>query len=79
MFALVLLQQTPIIVEVGQPPEATADISIDFVVGMFAMAGLFLLAALIGSLLVAGAILLHTRRQREAASSADPRHTTLRI
>ena len=53
MGVLSLLQQNPIIVDVGKPPEATPDISLDFVVGMFALAGMFLLAALVGSLIVA--------------------------
>ena len=79
MFVLALLQQTPIIVDVGKPPEPTPDISIDFVVGMFAMAGVFLLAALIGSVLVAGAILFYKRRHNRLASSNDTTHTTLRI
>jgi len=79
MFVLALLQQTPIIIEVGKPPEATPDISIDFVVGMFAMAGIFLLAALIGSLVVAGSMLIYKRRQQKAASSNETSHTTLRI
>ncbi|HLG60033.1 MAG TPA: hypothetical protein VI485_32130 [Vicinamibacterales bacterium] len=79
MFVLALLQQTPIIIEVGKPPEATPDISIDFVVGMFAMAGIFLLAALIGSLVVAGSMLVYKRRQQKAASSNETSHTTLRI
>jgi hypothetical protein len=79
MFVLALLQQKPIIIEVGQPPEATPDISIDFVVGMFAMAGIFLLAALIGSLVVAGSMLVYKRRQQKAASTNETSHTTLRI
>jgi hypothetical protein len=79
MFVLALLQQKPIIIEVGKPPEATPDISMDFVVGMFAMAGIFLLAALIGSLVVAGSMLVYKRRQQRAASSNETSHTTLRI
>jgi hypothetical protein len=78
MVAVSLLQQNPIIVDVGKPPEPTADISLDFVVGMFAMAGMFLLAALVGSLIVAGVILLMKRRQQRL-SPDDPSHTTLRI
>ena len=76
MFVLALLQQKPIIVEVAKPPEATPDISIDFVVGMFAMAGIFLAVALMSSLVVAGVILFIKRRQR---SSSDLGHTTLRL
>jgi hypothetical protein len=78
MLFLKLLQDKPIIVDVGKPPEPTPDISIDFVVGMFAMAGVFLLAALVGSLIVAGVILFMKRRQQRL-SPDDPGHTTLRI
>jgi hypothetical protein len=78
MVILALLQQQPIIVDVARPPEPTPDISLDFVVGMFAMAGVFLLAALVGSLIVAGVILFMKRRQQRL-SPDDPTHTTLRI
>ena len=78
MGVLSLLQQNPIIVDVGKPPEVTPDISLDFVVGMFAMAGMFLLAALVGSLIVAGVILFMKRRQQRL-SPDDASHTTLRI
>jgi hypothetical protein len=78
MLALGLLQDQPIIVDVGQPPEPTPDISIDFVVGMFAMAGVFLLMALVGSLIVAGVILFMKRRRQRLAAD-DSGHTTLRI
>lgn len=75
---LMLLQQKPIIVDVGKQPTPTRDVTFDFLVGMFAMAGLFLLAALIGSALVATGIILYKRRR----SSTDPSqqdHTSLRI
>jgi hypothetical protein len=78
MLLLRLLQDKPIIVDVGKPPEPTQDISLDFVVGMFAMAGVFLLLALVGSLIVAGVILLMKRRQQRLAPD-DPGHTTLRM
>lgn len=74
-----LLQPGPIIVDVGQPAETTPDISLDFVVGMFAMAGVFLLAALIGSAVVAGVILLRARRREASASAGAPTHTRLQI
>jgi len=77
-FVLRLLQDKPIIVDVGKPPETTPDISLDFVVGMFAMAGVFLLAALVGSLVVAGVIVLMKRR-RQRLTPDEPGHTTLRI
>jgi hypothetical protein len=78
MFLLALLQDRPIIVDVGKPPEPTPDISLDFVVGMFAMAGVFLLVAFVGSLIVAGVILFMKRRQQRL-SPDDQSHTTLRI
>jgi hypothetical protein len=78
MILLRFLQQNPIIVEVAKPPDPTPDISIDFVVGMFAMAGVFLLLACVGSLIVAGVILFMKRRQQRLAPD-DPGHTTLRI
>jgi hypothetical protein len=78
MLLLRLLQEKPIIVDVGKPPDPTPDISLDFVVGMFAMAGIFLLVALVGSLIVAGVILFMKRRQQRV-SPDDPGHTTLRL
>jgi len=78
MSVLALLQQKPIIVEVGKPRAPTRDVTFDFLIGMFTMAGIFLLAALIGSLLVAGGIILYKRR-RSSTGSSDPGHTTLRI
>ena len=78
MFAFSLLQDKPIIVNVGKAPDPTPDISIDFVVEMFAMAGIFLLAALVGSLIVAG-VILFMKRRRQRLEPDDPGHTTLRI
>ena len=80
MFAslLSLLQQKPIIVDVTKQPTPTHDITFDFLVGMFAMAGLFLLAALIGSVLVAGGIIFY-KRQRSSTDTSQHDHTTLRI
>ena len=80
MFAslLSLLQQKPIIVDVTKQPTPTHDITFDFLVGMFAMAGLFLLAALIGSVLVAGGIIFYKRR-RSSTDTSQHDHTTLRI
>jgi hypothetical protein len=78
MVVLGLLQDTPIIVDVGKPPAPTPDISLDFVVGMFAMAGVFLVSALVGSLIVAG-VILFMKRRRQRLSPDDPGHTTLRI
>jgi hypothetical protein len=75
---LMLLQQKPIIVDVGKQPTPTRDITFDFLVGMFTMAGLFLLAALIGSALVAGGIIIYKRRH-SSTDAGQQDHTTLRI
>jgi hypothetical protein len=84
LIMLQLLQQAPapppIVVEVIKQPEPTRDIAIDVILGMFAMAGVLLAAAAIGSVLVAGGIILY-RRWRD---SSDPdmgqhTHTKLRI
>lgn len=70
-----LLQPDPIIVDVGSQAAPTPDISLDFVVGMFEMAGVFLLAAALGSALVAGCVLLIKRRRQ----AAGPDHTRLHL
>jgi hypothetical protein len=76
---LSLLQQNPIIVDVGSQPETTGDISIDFVIGMFAMAGVLLLVAAVGSLIVAGIVFLVKRRQEASGTGGSTGHTTLKI
>jgi len=78
MTLLMLLQQKPIIVDVGKQPPPTHDITLDFVAGMFAMAGLFLLAALVGCVIIAGGIILYKRR-RSSTGTDGPDHTSLRI
>ena len=73
------IQQEPIIVEVLKQPDAARDISIDVVLGMFAMAGVFLLVAALGGL-VAGAIFIGIRRFRDSsAPPTDTEHLRLRI
>ena len=52
-----LLQQ-PVIVDLRDQPPPSHDISIDVVLGMFAMAGVFLAVAAIGSAIVAGGMIL---------------------
>ena len=42
---MIALQQNPIVVEVVKQPQPSHDISIDVVLGMFAMAGVLLAAA----------------------------------
>ncbi len=73
------IQQEPIIVEVLRQPEAAHDISLDVVLGMFSMAGVALLFAGLGGLLV-GAIFVGIRRFRESsAPPTDANHLRLRL
>jgi hypothetical protein len=77
---VIALQQNPVVVEVIRQPEPTRDISIDVVLGMFAMAGVLLAVAAIGSAIVAGGILLYKRwRDASAPQHGQHSHTTLRI
>ena len=71
------IQQESIVVEVLKQPDAARDISVDVVIGMFSMAGVALLFAALGGLVV-GAIFIGIRRFRDA--SAPPVETeTLRL
>ena len=71
------LQQNPIVVEVAKQPPPTRDASIDAVLGIFALAGAFLLALVVGSALVAGGMVLYKKWRGERGS--EPTHTQLRI
>lgn len=74
-----LLQQQPIVVDVIKQPPPAPDISIDVVLGMFAMAGVVLLAAAVGGL-IAGLIFIGVRRFRDATGPpTDTGHVRLRI
>lgn len=80
MTALFWLVQNPIIVDVGKQPDPTGDISIDFVVGMFAMAGVLLAVAAVGCLIVAGVVVFVKRRQAAHDDSGEmTSHTRLKI
>ena len=74
------LVQNPIIVDVSRQPDPTGDISIEFVIGMFAMAGVLLAVAAAGCLVVAGLVIFFKRR-RSAADDSDgmTSHTRLNI
>ena len=74
---LAWLQQNPIVVEVSKQPPPTKDASIDAVLSIFALAGVFLLAAAVGSAVVAGGIVLYKRWKGTPESEAT--HTQLRI
>ncbi len=54
------------VVDVLKQPPASRDISIDVVLGMFEMAGVLLLAAAVGGLIVGG-IFIAIRRFRDAS------------
>jgi hypothetical protein len=74
-----LLQQAPIVVDVVKQPEPARDITLDVVLGMFAMAGVVLLAAAVGGLIV-GAIFITVRRYRDKRSEPkETEHVRLRI
>ena len=71
-----LLTQNPIVVDLAEEGAAPArDISIDVVLGMFATAGWFLLAAAIGSGLVAASVILYKRWRDASAPATQPPHT----
>ena len=71
-------QPQPHVIDVIRQPAATPDISINVVLGMFEMVGVFLLAAAVGSILV-GFVLVAIRRMREASQPNDTSHVRLRI
>ena len=74
------LVQNPIIVDVGRQPDPTGDISIDFVIGMFAMAGVLLAVAAVGCLIVAAIVVFIKRRQASSDDSDEmTSHTRLKI
>lgn len=80
MMFLLSLVQNPIIVDVRKQPEPTDDISLNFVVGMFAMAGVLLAVAAVGCLIVAGVVIFIKRRQAASDDSNDmTSHTRLKI
>ena len=77
--SVLFLQQQPIVVDVIKQPPPAKDISIDVILGMFQMAGVVLLAAAVGGLIV-GLIFIAIRRFRDAsAPSSDSDHVKLRI
>ena len=75
------LQQQPIVVDVVKQPTPTRDISIDYVITMFQTAGVFLLMAAVGGLIV-GAVFVAFRRFRDASAAPttnETDHVKLRI
>ena len=67
-------------VEVLKQPDATRDVSVDAVLSMFALAGVALVFAAIGGLIV-GAIFIGIRRMRDASAppTQEPSHVRLKI
>ena len=76
MYALLL--QEPIVVDLARQPQPSDDISIQVVLAMFAVAGIFLLVAAVGSAIVAGGMILYKRR-RDASAPPDTQHTHIRL
>jgi hypothetical protein len=72
------IQQQPFIIDVSRQPEATPDISLSVVLAAFAMAGVALLVAAVGGLVV-GAVFVAIRRFRDTASPPANEHLRLRI
>jgi hypothetical protein len=77
MFAF--LAQKPIVVDLSTKSEPSRDISIEVVLAMFAVAGIFLLVAFIGCTLVAGGMILYKRWRDASAPPADTQHTHIRL
>ena len=76
---LALLAQKPIVVDLTREQPTSHDISIDVVLGMFAMAGILLLVALIGCVIVAGGMILYKRWRDSSASPPNEPHTHIRL
>ena len=80
MWALLQQPPPPVVVDVVRQPQPTQDISIDYIITMFETAGVFLLAAAVGGLIV-GAIIIAVRKLRDASNppSNETDHVRLRI
>jgi hypothetical protein len=80
MINLLLLaqQQAPVVVDLTRQPEVAPDISIYTVLGMFAMAGVLLAVAAVGSIIVAGGMLIY-RRWRDSSDPDAGQHTHTRL
>lgn len=79
---VLLLVQSPIVVDLAKTPEPERDISVDVVLGIFATAGWFLLAGAVGCSIVAGCVVLYKRWRDslpEGQEQPPHTHTTLHI
>lgn len=74
-----LLAQQPIVVDLAKQPDPTRDISIEVVLSMFAVAGIFLLVAAVGCALVAGATILYKRWRDGSAAPTETPHSHIRL
>ena len=74
-----LLSQKPIVVDLAKRSPESHDISIDVVLGMFAMAGVFLLVAAIGCAMVAGGMILYKRWRDSSTPGQTESHTHIRL
>ena len=74
------LQDQPVVVDVIKQPPVAHDISIDYILTMFASAGVFLLVAALGGIVV-GLIFVGIRRMQERSEPPEPdsSHVKLRI
>ena len=72
-------QQQPIVVDLTKQPEPTQDISIQVVLSMFAVAGIFLLVAVIGCLIVAGGTFLYKRWRDGSTPPQEAPHSHIRL
>ena len=64
-----MLQENPIVVEVIKQPPAAHDISIDYIITMFASAGVFLAIAALGGIIV-GLVFIAIRRMQDKSAPA---------
>ena len=80
LLLLLAQQQAPVVVEIAKQPDPTPDVGIYRILGMFAMAGVLLATAAIGSAIVAGGMLIY-RRWKDASDpqAGQHSHTKLRI
>ena len=74
-----LLAQKPIVVDLTRRSPESHDISIDVVLGMFAMAGIVLAVALVGCTIVAGGMILYKRWRDSSTPSQTEPHTHIRL
>ena len=68
---------SPIVVDLIGQPEAARDITIDTVLGIFALAGVFLVAGLVVAVLGGGTFLIYRRMYGATLDGRDSGLTTL--